>query len=74
MPTLKHYGSHRLARQFTQLINDKYGTHHGARQDALAELDISRRLLNMYMTGQRAIPVKLWYDLQLKRGEINPLD
>lgn len=54
------WGDGEQGESFDRLIDRKFGTHHGARVAAVKFLGYSRRLLNMYVTGERRIPDEIW--------------
>lgn len=58
------WGDQNEGARFDRMLGRKFGTHFGSRRDAIATLDISRRLMNMYITGERAIPDEVWIALK----------
>lgn len=58
------WGDQNEGARFNRALGRKFGTHFGSRRDAIATLDISRRLMNMYITGERAIPDTIWIALK----------
>lgn len=74
MPAYKHkssvgtkldfWGDEFEGAKFRRLIRRKFGAHFGAMIPAIAFLGRSRRLVNMYITGQRDIPSELWTALR----------
>lgn len=58
------WGDQNDGARFDRALGRKFGTHFGSRRDAIATLDISRRLMNMYITGERAIPDTIWIALK----------
>lgn len=47
------------------LIEQKFGSKHGHVKHVLAYLNIQRRLLDMYKSGERNIPEQIWARLEL---------
>lgn len=58
------YGDQNEGARFDRMLKRKFGTQFGSRRDAITTLDISRRLMNMYITGERAIPDTIWIALK----------
>jgi len=57
------WGDEDQGEQFALLLDEKFGTKRGARKLAMSVLNISRRLLNMYIVGERRVPDPLWATL-----------
>jgi hypothetical protein len=49
---------------FLEQFEKKFGDHFGSRKAALEQLHLHRRLFNMYVTGERAIPPEVWAKLR----------
>ena len=50
------WGDETEGEEFTRLLAEKFGEGYGSIKLAVNVLGIQRRLLNMYMSGQRRIP------------------
>lgn len=62
---IDYWGDMDQGQQLTEIITDKFGDYHGHIKHVLAYLKISRRLLDLYRSGQRAIPDDVWRRLHL---------
>lgn len=73
---MKNYGNAIKAVAFEMMLDEKFGTGFGARKRAMLGLELQRRILNMYITGQRAIPDSVWHRLETMPDwdeEVDPL-
>jgi len=59
------WGDPAQGEKLERLIDRKFGTYFGSRKVAIGTLGLSRRLMNMYITGERAIPDHVWKHLKL---------
>lgn len=59
------WGDEVEGQKLGRLIDRKFGSHFGSRKTALETLGLGRRLFNMYLTGERAVPEHLWSQLKL---------
>ena len=55
-----YWGDETEGQHFDRLLKTKFGTKRGSRKLAMSVLNLSRRLLNMYVTGERRIPADVF--------------
>ena len=60
----KLWGDEFEGARYAAMLKKKFGDEPGARKAAMSALKISRRLLNLYMSGHRKISADAWAKLR----------